>query len=220
MSEFIDMKQYEKAKKSYLFIVMSRAVNLIQQESVYATREVCDIAPHLGSEPIYFNAEDRKQLKEYVPVIAEFISTAEFKEIQHDDLLVVKQFVSFFMQAENIEAYHWEGFLSMWLPNEQKPIYKKAANTKRGTYAGGLSEQEKKDLNKQSYQLRINGTIQSKPGKNKRTGLFTVSEFIVNDFNIVITKDKTNGVFRLYQMTVTPKVIKIHGIADFHRVYK
>lgn len=219
MSEFIDMKQYERAKKSYLFIVMSRAVNLIQQDSAYATREVCDIAPHLGSEPIYFNAEDRKQLKEFVPVIAEFISKAEFREIQHDDLLVVKQFVSFFMQAENIEGYHWEGFLSMWIPNEQKPFYKKPVDAQRGTYAGGLSEQEKKDFNKKIFQIQIHGTIQTKPGKNKKNGLYTVSEFIADGLDIVITKDKTNDVFRLYQMTVNLKVIKIHGIVDFHRVY-
>lgn len=219
MSEFIDMKQYEKVKKSYLFIVMSRAVNLIQQDSVYATREVCDIAPHLGSEPIYFNAEDRKQLKEFVPVIAEFISKAEFREIQHDDLLVVKQFVSFFMQAENIEGYHWEGFLSMWIPNEQKPFYKKPVDAQRGTYAGGLSEQEKKDFNRKIFQIQIHGTIQTKPGKNKKNGLYTVSEFIADGLDIVITKDKTNDVFRLYQMTVNLKVIKIHGIVDFHRVY-
>lgn len=219
MSEFIDMKQYEKVKKSYLFIVMSRAVNLIQQDSVYATREVCDIAPHLGSEPIYFNAEDRKQLKEFVPVIAEFISKAEFREIQHDDLLVVKQFVSFFMQAENIEGYHWEGFLSMWIPNEQKPFYKKPVDAQRGTYAGGLSEQEKKDFNKKIFQIQIHGTIQTKPGKNKKNDLYTVSEFIADGLDIVITKDKTNDVFRLYQMTVNLKVIKIHGIVDFHRVY-
>lgn len=219
MSEFIDMKQYEKVKKNYLFIVMSRAVNLIQQDSVYATREVCDIAPHLGSEPIYFNAEDRKQLKEFVPVIAEFISKAEFREIQHDDLLVVKQFVSFFMQAENIEGYHWEGFLSMWIPNEQKPFYKKTVDAQRGTYAGGLSEQEKKDFNRKIFQIQIHGTIQTKPGKNKKNGLYTVSEFIADGLDIVITKDKTNDVFRLYQMTVNLKVIKIYGIVDFHRVY-
>lgn len=219
MSEFIDMKQYEKVKKSYLFIVMSRAVNLIQQDSAYATREVCDIAPHLGSEPIYFNAEDRKQLKEFVPVIAEFISKAKFREIQEADLLVVKQFVSFFMQAENIEGYHWEGFLSMWIPNEQKPFYKKSADSQRGTYAGCLSEQEKKDFNRKIFQIQIHGTIQTKPGKNKKNGLYTVSEFIADGLDIVITKDKTNDVFRLYQMTVNLKAIKIHGIVDFHRVY-